>query len=187
MMEVHPTTKEELLNVIENEAKIRIDSFVEGAIELAEEVHSGVKREDGKSSFLETHVWPVTIDVIQHYQQTNRLLTTLQIVSSLLHDVMEDNDKILDLNASKAYGFDAYFKHRFGEYVYNIAMTLKTKPLENYFGTNNEQMFPKIISKIFHKVFEHFLFHFGFSRTSLKLDTNTIVLIPPQVLMTPEN
>jgi hypothetical protein len=42
MMEVHSVTKEELLNVIENEAKIRIDSFVEGAIELAEEVHSGV-------------------------------------------------------------------------------------------------------------------------------------------------
>ncbi len=138
-MEINSATKEELLNVIENEANIRINSFVEGAIELVEEVHSGVVREDGKSSFLETHVWPVTIDVIQHYQQTNRLLTTLQIVSSLLHDVMEDNDKILDLNASKAYGFDAYFKHRFGEYAYNIAMTLKTKPLENYFGTNNEQ------------------------------------------------
>jgi (p)ppGpp synthase/HD superfamily hydrolase len=138
-MEVHSATKEELLNIIENEAKIRIDSFVEGAIELVEEVHSEVVREDGKSSFLETHVWPVTIDVIQHYQQTGKLLTTLQIVSSILHDVMEDNDKILDLNASKAYGFDAYFRHRFGEYVYNIAMTLKTKPLENYFGTNNEQ------------------------------------------------
>ena len=138
-MDVHSATKEELLNIIENEAKIRIDSFVEGAIELVEEVHFEVVREDGKSSFLETHVWPVTIDVIQHYQKTGKLLTTLQIVSSILHDVMEDNDKILDLNASKAYGFDAYFRHRFGEYVYNIAMTLKTKPLENYFGTNNEQ------------------------------------------------
>jgi len=138
-MEIHSATKEDLLNIIENKAKIRIDSFVEGAIELAEEVHSGVKREDGKSSFLETHVWPVTIDVIQHYQKTDKLLTTLQIVSSVLHDVMEDNDKILDLNASKAYGFDAYFKHRFGDYVYNVAMILKTKPLENYFGTTTEQ------------------------------------------------
>ena len=138
-MNIHSATKEDLLNVIENEAKIKADSFVEGAMDLAEEVHSGVKREDGKSSFLETHVWPVTIDVIKHYQKTNKLLTTLQIVSSVLHDVMEDNEKILDLNASKAYGFDAYFKHRFGDYVYNIAMILKTKPLENYFGTNNEE------------------------------------------------
>jgi len=138
-MDIHSATKEDLLNIIENDAKIRIDSFVEGAIEIAEEVHSDVKREDGKSSFLETHVWPVTIDVIQHYQKTNKLLTTLQVVSSILHDVLEDDNRILDLNASKAYGFDAYFKHRFGDYVYNISTTLKTKPLGNYFGTNNEE------------------------------------------------
>ena len=138
-MDIDSATKEDLLNIIENEAKIRIDSFVEGAIELAEEVHSNVKREDEKSSFLETHVWPVTIDVIQHYLKNDKLLTTLQVVSSILHDVLEDDDRILDLNASKAYGFDAYFKHRFGDYVYNIATTLKTKPLGNYFGTNNEE------------------------------------------------
>ena len=138
-MSIITATKEDLLNIIENEAKIRVDSFVESAIELVEELHSDVKREDGKSSFLETHVWPVTIDVIQHYQKTNKLLTTLQIVSSIVHDVMEDNEKILDLNTSKAYGFDAYFRHRFGDYVLNIATILKTKPLENYFGTNNEE------------------------------------------------
>ena len=111
---------------------------MESAIELADEVHSGVKREDGLASFLETHIWPVTINVIRHYKETNKLLTTLQITSSILHDVMEDNDKILDLYASKAYGFDAYFKHRFGDYVYNIAMTLKTQPLENYSGETDE-------------------------------------------------
>ena len=138
-MDVYSVTKEDLLNIVENEAKVRIDSFVEGAIELAEEVHSDLKREDGKSSFLETHVWPVTIDVMRHYQKTNKLLTSLQVVSSILHDVLEDDDRILDLNSSKAYGFDAYFKHRFGDYVYNIATTLKTKPLGNYFGTNNEE------------------------------------------------
>ena len=138
-MGIESATKEDLLNVIENDANIRVNSLVEGAIELAEEVHAGLKREDGKSSFLETHVWPVTIDVIQHYKKTNKLLTILQIISAIVHDVMEDNDQILDLNASKAYGFDAYFRHRFGEYVYNVAITLKTNPLENYFGTDNEQ------------------------------------------------
>ncbi len=90
-MSIVSATKEDLLNIIENEAKIRIDSFVESAIELVEELHSDVKREDEKSSFLETHVWPVTIDVIQHYQKANKLLTTLQVVSSIVHDVMEDN------------------------------------------------------------------------------------------------
>ena len=67
---IQPVTREELVSYIENDAKILVDSFVESAIELAEEVHSGITREDGKSSFLETHVWPVTLDVIKHYQST---------------------------------------------------------------------------------------------------------------------
>ncbi len=138
-MKINSITKDDLISYIENEAKIRIDSLVESAIETAEEVHSDIKREDGSSSFLETHIYPVTLDVIQHYQSTNKLLTTLQITSAILHDVMEDNERILDLYASKSYGFDAYFKHRFSDYVYNVAMTLKTKPLENYFGENDEQ------------------------------------------------
>jgi len=138
-MTVESITKEELLSFIENETKIRIDSLIECAIETASEVHEGIKREDGTSSFLETHIWPVTLDVIKHYQTTHKLLTTLQISSAILHDVMEDNERILDLYASKAYGFDAYFKHRLGDYVYDTAMTLKTKPLENYPGSNEEE------------------------------------------------
>ena len=138
-MTIESVTKEELLSYIENEAKIKVDSLVEGSIEAAEEIHAEIKREDGISSFLETHVWPVTLEVIKHYQTTHKLLTTLQISSAILHDVMEDNDRILDVYASKAYGFDAYFKHRFGDYVYNVAMILKTKPLENYSGSNEEK------------------------------------------------
>jgi (p)ppGpp synthase/HD superfamily hydrolase len=125
-------TKADLISVIEDEAKLKMDSFIEGAISMAEEVHANVKREDGTSPFLETHIWPVTIDVIRHYLESSKPLTTLQIVSAILHDVMEDNDKILDLYAAKSYGFDAYFVHRFGDYVYKVATTLKTKPLSNF-------------------------------------------------------
>ena len=132
-------TKEDLFTVIENEAHIRVDSFVQNAIDLAEEAHSDLKREDGKSSFLETHIWPVTIDVIRHYNTTNKFLTSLQIVSSVLHDIMEDDEKILDVYASKSYGFDAYFRHRFGEYVYNVSNTLKTKPIENFQGKDKSE------------------------------------------------
>jgi len=138
-MSINSLTKNELLSYIENEAKIRVDSLIDAAIETAEEVHAGIKREDGTSSFLETHIWPVTLEVIRHYQSINKLLTTLQISSAILHDVMEDNDRILDLYTSKAYGFDAYFKHRFGDYIYNVAMTLKTKPLENFSGSNESE------------------------------------------------
>lgn len=127
--------KNEFLSFIEEEAKIHIDSYIENAIQLAEEVHSGVKREDGNSSFLESHIFPVAMSVIRHYKRANKPMTTIQIVSAILHDVMEDNDRILDLHAAKSYGFDAYFGHRFGDYVYKVAITLKTKPLEIYQGS----------------------------------------------------
>lgn len=132
-------TKQDLIDVIEKEAKLKVDSFIESAISMAEETHYDLKREDGTSPFLETHIWPVAIDVIRHYLWANKPLTTLQIVSSILHDVMEDNEKILDFYATKAYGFDAYFQHKFGDYVYNIATTLKIKPLSNYSGDTDEE------------------------------------------------
>jgi len=136
--------KKEFLAFIEREAKIHVDSYIESAIHLAEEIHSGVKREDGSSSFLETQIFPVTMSVIQHYKRVNKPMTTIQIVSAILHDVMEDNDRILDLHASKSYGFDAYFSHKFGEYVYRVASILKTKPLEIYPGmTDKEREFER--------------------------------------------
>jgi len=138
-MAVESVSKNELISYLENEAKIRIDSLIEGAMEMAEEVHADVKREDGSSSFLETHTWPVTLAVSKHYVSENKLLTSLQIVSAILHDFMEDDEKILDLYASKTYGFDAYFLHRFGDYVYKVIMTLKIQPLENYSGNNDEE------------------------------------------------
>ncbi len=138
-MSAESVTKNELISFLENEAKIRIDSMIEGAMEMAEEVHAGVKREDGKSSFLETHTWPVALEVSKHYVAENKLLTSLQVVGAILHDFMEDDEKILDLYASKTYGFDAYFLHRFGDYVYKLIMTLKIKPLENFSGANDEE------------------------------------------------
>ncbi len=138
-MTIQSVSKDEFISFIENEAKFRVDSFIGGAIDLVEEVHGEVKREDGTSSFLETHVWPVTIDVVKHYKLANRPLTTLQVVCAVLHDIMEDNERILNLEASKAYGFDAYFRHRFGDYVYKAAMTLKVKPLDSYPGSNEKE------------------------------------------------
>lgn len=131
--------KKDFLLFVEKEAKIHIDSYIESAIHLAEEVHSGVRREDGTSSFLETHIFPVAMNVIRHYKRANKPMTTVQIVSAILHDVMEDNERILDLHASKSYGFDAYFSHRFGEYVYRASSTLKTKPLEIYPGLTDKE------------------------------------------------
>lgn len=130
--------REELENFL-IQSKIRIDDYVIKAMDVSTEVHEGIKREDNQSPFLETHIWPVTRDVVQHYLTVNRNITGVEIASSILHDVMEDNDRILDLYKTKEYGFDAYLKYRFGIRVYEICMDLKIKPLENYPGDNDQQ------------------------------------------------
>jgi virulence-associated protein VapD len=52
---------------------------------------------------------------------------------------MEDDEKILDTYAAKSYGFDAYFIHRFGDYVYNVASTLKVKPVDLFEGLTEQE------------------------------------------------
>lgn len=118
---------------------IRIDDYIITAMDVSSEIHNGIKREDNQSPFLETHIWPVTRDVVKHYLTANRNITSVEIVSSILHDVMEDNDRILDLYKTKEYGFEAYLKYRFGNRVYETCMDLKIKPLENFSGDDDQQ------------------------------------------------
>ncbi|AFU58205.1 putative electron transfer flavoprotein, subunit beta [Candidatus Nitrososphaera gargensis Ga9.2] len=136
-LDIPRVSKHEFLAFLQNEAKVRVDNYIEGAIEVAEEVHSDLMREDGTSPFLETHTWPVTMDVVRHYRSVNRNITSVEIVAAILHDVMEDDDRILNLHESKSYGFEAYLAYRFGNRIRDIATELKIKPLENYPGSND--------------------------------------------------
>jgi (p)ppGpp synthase/HD superfamily hydrolase len=130
--------REDLKNFLV-QSGIRIDDYIITAMDVSSEIHNGIKREDNQSPFLETHIWPVTRDVVKHYLTANRNITSVEIVSSILHDVMEDNDRILDLYKTKEYGFEAYLKYRFGNRVYEICMDLKIKPLENFPGDDDQQ------------------------------------------------
>lgn len=132
-------SKQEFSVFLERDANFRVDDFVEGAMELAEEVHHGVTREDAKSSFLDTHIWPVAADVVRHYRSVNRTLTSVEIASALLHDILEDNDRILDYHKTKDYGFEAYLSYRFGNRVKEIATQLKIPPLDNFPGPERVQ------------------------------------------------
>jgi len=118
---------------------IRIDDYIITAMDVSSEIHDRIKREDNQSPFLETHIWPVTRDMVKHYLTANRNITSVEIVSSILHDVMEDNARILDLYKTKEYGFEAYLRYRFGNRVYEICMDLKIKPLENFPGDDDQQ------------------------------------------------
>jgi (p)ppGpp synthase/HD superfamily hydrolase len=132
-------SRSEFLSFLENEGRLRPDSLIEGAIEVAEEVHAGLVREDGKSLFLETHTWPVTMEVVRHYRENNRNITGVEVASAILHDVMEDDERILNLYESKAYGFEAYLEYRFGAKVQKIASDLKIKPLEMFPGVTDDE------------------------------------------------
>jgi len=136
-LEIRQVDKQEFLAFLENEAQIRIDGYLESAVEVAEEVHSGLMREDGVSAFLETHTWPVAMDVVRHYRSGNRNITSVEIAAAILHDVMEDDERILNLHESKSYGFEAYMEYRFGAKIRGIASELKIKPLENYPGNSD--------------------------------------------------
>src|SRR5919205_1461986 len=131
--------KREFLDFLQEEGKVRLDDYIEGAVEVAEEVHSGLMREDSISPFLETHTWPVAMDVVNHYRSVNRNITSVEIATAILHDVMEDDDRILNLHESKSYGFEAYLAYRFGSKIRDIATGLKIKPLENYPGSNDSE------------------------------------------------
>jgi (p)ppGpp synthase/HD superfamily hydrolase len=136
-VEVPRVSKHDFLAFLQDEAKVRLDDYIEGAVEVAEEVHSGLMREDGTSPFLETHTWPVTMDVVRHYRSVNRNITSVEIATAILHDVMEDDERILNLHESKSYGFEAYLAYRFGTRIRDIASELKIKLIENYPGAND--------------------------------------------------
>jgi (p)ppGpp synthase/HD superfamily hydrolase len=132
-LDMPTVTKDQFMAFLENDAKVRVDSYIEGAVELGEEVHSGLVREDGSSQFLETHTWPVTMDVVSHYRSEKRNITSVEVAAAILHDAMEDDERILNFE-SKSYGFEAYLEYRFGTKIKDIATELKNRPIENYVG-----------------------------------------------------
>lgn len=69
---------------------------------------------------------------MRHYRSVNRNITSVEVASAVLHDVLEDNDRILDWYKTKAYGFEAYLIYRFGKRVFDIATELKIRPLEDF-------------------------------------------------------
>ena len=138
-VDIPGVNKHDFLAFLQDEAKVRLDDYIEGAVEVAEEVHSGLMREDGTSPFLETHTWPITMDMVKHYRSVNRNITSVEIATAILHDVMEDDDRILNLNESNKYGFEAYLEYRFGSRISDTATKLKIKSIENYHGVNDQE------------------------------------------------
>ncbi|MFL6494045.1 MAG: HD domain-containing protein [Nitrososphaera sp.] len=138
-LDIPQVDRHEFLDFLQDEGKVRLDDYIEGAVEVAEEVHAGLMREDGTSPFLETHTWPVAMDVVRHYRSVNRNITSVEIATAILHDIMEDDERILNVHESKSYGSEAYLTYRFGSRIRDIASELKIRPLENYAGATDRE------------------------------------------------
>jgi (p)ppGpp synthase/HD superfamily hydrolase len=73
------------------------------------------------------------MDVVSHYRSEKRNITSVEVAAAILHDAMEDDERILNFE-SKSYGFEAYLEYRFGTKIKDIATELKIRPIENYVG-----------------------------------------------------
>jgi (p)ppGpp synthase/HD superfamily hydrolase len=79
------------------------------------------------------------MDVVRHYRSVNRNITSVEIATAILHDIMEDDERILNVHESKSYGSEAYLTYRFGSRIRDIASELKIRPLENYAGATDRE------------------------------------------------
>jgi (p)ppGpp synthase/HD superfamily hydrolase len=126
-MRIPHATKDDLLVAIGG-VNLRDNDKVLLALEQAEMCHEKQERDDG-SSYLEQHIFPVTILVIELAKDMDIPITEKLIVASLLHDAMEDDDAFTE----------QVVELKFGEEILDILLPLTKKPLSEYKGDTDEE------------------------------------------------
>lgn len=122
------------------------DAIIKKAIKQANKSHSDQKRDDG-SSYLENHIYPVALSVIDYLKNSEKIIHPEIIAGAILHDVLEDD---LSIDESK-------FRYEFGEKVYSLVKSLTKPEKENFLGfdldekrkTRNEFYFNNIKNSCF--------------------------------------
>jgi (p)ppGpp synthase/HD superfamily hydrolase len=92
---------------------------IQKAIKQAIKSHAGQKRDDG-SSYVEQHVFPITLNILNRYKK-NYEIETLLIVA-LLHDVLEDDPSFSFGDCEKEFGTEI------AEYIRPLTKVYKQKP-----------------------------------------------------------
>jgi len=104
---------------------LKDNRLINSSLEQSMNSHEYQER-DGGESYLEQHIYPITIDVMLHYDKE----ITPEIVSAaLLHDVLED-DKSVDVN---------YFTNQFGSEVYSIVKPLTKSEWRSFPGNSKSE------------------------------------------------
>ena len=98
------------------------------SIEQAKKSHGNQKRDQG-TSYLEEHIYPVTLDVINYAMSNLIRLSPELVASALLHDTLEDDSDLTE-NA---------FRRKFGEKVYSIVKPLTKPDYKLYPGITKEE------------------------------------------------
>ncbi len=125
-MKVPNTTESELLKEL---SALALDSnaLVRKALAQAFKSHHAQTRDDG-ASYLEQHVYSVTLSVIRYCGTVQRQVTAELVAGALLHDVLEDDADMTD----------EQFKEEFGEKVFSIVKPLSKPDYREYPGETKE-------------------------------------------------
>lgn len=106
--------------------QISKDSYpvIQSALEIAESSHKDQLRDNG-NSYLEEHIYPIAISVLNRYKDDSKL--DVLLCSALLHDVLEDSDyKESDM------------RKRVGDEITNIVKNLTKSKEENASGLSED-------------------------------------------------
>ncbi len=125
-MKVPNTTESQLLTEL---SALALDSnaLVRKALAQAFRSHHAQARDDG-ASYLEQHVYSVTLSVIRYCGTVQRQVTAELVAGALLHDVLEDDADMTD----------EQFREEFGEKVFSIVKPLSKPDYREYPGETKE-------------------------------------------------
>lgn len=123
-------TEDQLLNEF-SASRIKITPLLEKALIQTKRTHRKHLRDDGTSSVLEQHIYPLVKSIISCYKYEQKKITTSVLAAGLLHDVIED-----DYNMT-----DKKFKFMFGNKIYKIVKCVTKKPEENKPDLSEEEIY----------------------------------------------
>lgn len=125
-MRVPNTTESQLLTEL---SALALDSnaLVRKALAQAFRSHHAQTRDDG-ASYLEQHVYSVTLSVIGYCRTARKQVTAELVAGALLHDVLEDDADMTD----------EQFREELGEKVFSIVKPLSKPDYMGYPGDTKE-------------------------------------------------
>lgn len=80
--------QKELINSLK-QISLKNNSTIKSALGIAQRAHKDQLRDNG-NSYLEEHVYPIALSIINRYKDSDNLVTLVSC--ALLHDVLEDSD-----------------------------------------------------------------------------------------------